>query len=77
MDFRGFQEADGISRFACVWKGDIEVRKGSVQGFSMNSTDESKDRLIFQSSMTDELKPGGNILTLTGKVYFEYYKDFG
>uniref|UniRef100_A0A183HMQ5 C2 tensin-type domain-containing protein n=1 Tax=Onchocerca flexuosa TaxID=387005 RepID=A0A183HMQ5_9BILA len=61
-------EVDGISRFACVWKGDIEVRKESLSGFSMNSIDESEDCLIFQSSSADELKPGENILTLTAKL---------
>ncbi|KAM3722041.1 Trafficking protein particle complex subunit [Dirofilaria immitis] len=63
-----YNEADGISRFACVWKGNIKVRKGSLLGFSMNPTDEAEDCLIFRSSMADELKPGENILTLTAKA---------
>ncbi|CAG9534849.1 unnamed protein product [Cercopithifilaria johnstoni] len=61
-------EADGTSRFACIWKGNAEMRKGSLLGFSNNSTDESENCLIFQSSTTDKLKPGENILTLTAKT---------
>ncbi|EFO28054.2 hypothetical protein LOAG_00426 [Loa loa] len=74
-------EVDGISRFACVWKGGIEVRRGSLLGFSMNSTDESEDCLIFRSSIADELRPGENILTLiaqaseiTGTYIFDYFE---
>ncbi|VIO95233.1 Uncharacterized protein BM_BM7049 [Brugia malayi] len=63
-----YSETDGISRFACDWKGDIELRKESVLGFSMNLTSESEDYLIFQSSATDELRPGENILTLIAKA---------
>ncbi|VDO28993.1 unnamed protein product [Brugia timori] len=62
-----YSETDGISRFACDWKGYIELRKESVLGFSMNLTSESEDYLIFQSSATDELRPGENILTLIAK----------
>ncbi|KAL3997638.1 Trafficking protein particle complex subunit 10 TRAPPC10 family protein [Acanthocheilonema viteae] len=61
-------EADGISRFACLWKGDTEMRKGSLPGRDIDSTNESESCLIFRSSTTNELKPGENILTLTAKA---------
>uniref|UniRef100_A0A0R3RIZ3 Trafficking protein particle complex subunit 10 n=1 Tax=Elaeophora elaphi TaxID=1147741 RepID=A0A0R3RIZ3_9BILA len=74
-------EADCISRFSCVWKGDIEVPKGSILASSISSTDESEDCLIFRSSDADELKPGENILTLTaetsegtGTYVFDYFE---
>lgn len=66
-EVRGLQDADGVSRFACIWKGYVEVRKGSLLEFSMNSSEES-DCMIFQSSAEDEIRPGENILTLVAKV---------
>ncbi|VDK85828.1 unnamed protein product [Litomosoides sigmodontis] len=71
-------EPDGISRFVCVWKGDVEARKG----YDISSTDEPEDCLIFLSPATDKLKPGENVLTLiaeqtlenTGTYVFHYFE---
>lgn len=64
------QEADGVNRFACVWKGDIAVRRESIQGFSSEGLNDSQDAMIFRNSTMDVLKPGENIVTLTAKVCF-------
>ncbi|VDK45316.1 unnamed protein product [Gongylonema pulchrum] len=73
-------ESDGINRFTCVWKGDITVRRESVQGFvGLESLSESQSNMFFRSLHADELSPGENIVTLAAAAAPEvgvYFFDF-